>query len=110
MSAAEKLTGHYKAIMFCGLSTNSDVLRKLFEKAGVHIWTSGNEIVETDGRFLAIHSGPGGLVRVSLPDNTRSEIICGTIVSRDDGSVTLRLNKNETAWLELRGNGIEAPY
>ncbi|MCC7187004.1 MAG: hypothetical protein IT185_12220 [Acidobacteria bacterium] len=78
-----------------------DVLRALFEASGAHIWTRGGEVVHTDGRLLAVHSGPGGLVPVGLPRGVEATVVEGSEAVRTERSLTLRLGPSETAWLRL---------
>ncbi len=104
-SAARKLVNKHQSIFIGDLSVSSSLLRTLFEKAGAHIWTRGDEIVQTDGQFLIIHQGPEGLVTVNLPVGVKAEAISADIIKQGDSSITLRMQKNATSWLRLRSNG-----
>lgn len=101
VSSASKVVGNHRNIVVGDLAVTPAILRILFAKAGVHIWTSGNEIIQTDGRFLMIHRGLKGLVRVSIPAGTKAEVISGNVVKCDKSNITLQFRKNSTAWLRL---------
>jgi hypothetical protein len=79
-------------ILLCDWGPTRRVLRKLFAAAGCHVWTTGGEVVQTDGRFLAVHSGPGGDVGTDVPDGLRLE-----------PANTRPFRRGETRWFRLVG-------
>jgi|GEM_PF-997630 len=100
-SAARKLVNKHHSVFIGDLSVSSSLLRTIFEDAGTHIWTRGDEIIQTDGRFLMIHRGSEGSVTVNLPDRVKAEVISADLIKRSDNSITLHMHKNATAWLRL---------
>lgn len=62
-----------RSILLCDWGPTRSMLRTLFAEAGCHVWTSGGEVVQTDGHFLAVHSGPGGDVEINVPDGLKLE-------------------------------------
>jgi hypothetical protein len=105
VSAARKQVNKHQSIFVGDLSVTSSLLRILFQNSGAHIWTRGDEIVQTDGQFLIIHRGPEGSVTVNLPVGINAETISADLIKRDKTSITLHMQKNATAWLRLRSNG-----
>jgi len=78
------------------------VLRCLFEQAGTHIWTRGDEVIHTDGRFLAVHTGHAGDVTIRLPSRVRPDPIGAFQVRRKkESEVTITAVRGETFWFSL---------
>jgi beta-galactosidase len=90
-----------RSIFLGDMGPSRTVLTKLFEAAGAHIWTRGGEVVHTDGRTLAIHTGTPGVVEVALPGGMRARPIDADVLSEDAHTIRLHLPAGGTAWLAL---------
>jgi len=85
------------------MGVTPSVLRCLFEQAGAHIWTRGDEVIHSDGRFLAVHTGQAGEVTVRLPSGVQAVPI-GAFKARPKGEseLTVTATRGETFWFSLR--------
>jgi hypothetical protein len=101
VSAARKRVGSHTSIVAADLSVDHNLLRRVFDEAGAHIWTRGGESVQTDGTWLIIHRKEAGPVRVALPDGVTAEPYGGTVADSDASSITLDFRPFETVWLRL---------
>ena len=96
--------GKCRSVVLGGVGVTWRVLGKLLESAGVHRWTRGGEIVQTDGRVLVVHTGHAGPLEVCLPAGTRAEAIDARIAAQEGGRVTVACEAGETLWLRLKGS------
>ena len=81
-------------VLLCDWGPSHSVLRKLLERAGCHVRTRGGEVVQTDGRFLAVHSGPGGAVEIDVPEGVTLE-----------GDTATAFGAGETRWFTITRDG-----
>ena len=102
ISSAERTVGNHRSVFLGDMGPSAAVLRRLFRSAGCHIWASGGEIVQTDGAFLMVHAGRGGVKRIALPSGISADPIEADVVSRRDGAVEARFQRGDTAWFRLR--------
>jgi len=103
VSSAERQHGSHRSLFLGDMDPTASVLRRLFESAGCHLWVRGGEIVQTDGAFLMVHSGEGGVKPIFLPDGVAAEPIEAEVVGRSDGEVSVRFLPGDTVWFRLRG-------
>ena len=71
VSAARKRVGRHQAVFLGDIGPGSEVLRSLYEEAGAHVWTRGEEVIQTDGAFLMVHSAEPGACRIDPPAGHR---------------------------------------
>jgi len=71
VSAARKQVGHHRSFFFGDIGLGSEVLRSVYEEAGAHVWTRGEEVIQTDGTFLMVHSAEPGACRIEPPAGHR---------------------------------------
>ena len=91
-----------RSVFLGDMGVTPAVLRCLFEAAGAHIWTRGDEVVQTDGRFLAVHTGHAGEVAIHLPPRVRTEPVGAFRVRRREGSgITVTAARGDTFWFSL---------
>ncbi|MBT4818978.1 MAG: hypothetical protein HN742_12950 [Lentisphaerae bacterium] len=91
-----------RSVFLADMGVTPAVLRCLFEEAGAHIWTRGNEVIHTDGRFLAVHTGHTGKVVVEVPPSLRADPIDALKVQRNGKSeLTITASRGDTAWFSL---------
>lgn len=102
-SAAEVWDGSHESILIADMGPSTNVLRTLLERAGCHIWTRGGEVVRTDGRFLAIHSGPGGEVAIHAPPGIALRPVDGEMAHAEDAVTCAHFEPGETRWFRLAG-------
>lgn len=101
ISAAVKKVGKGRSIVLADMAITADVLRAIFENAGIHIWTRGREVIQTDGRTFMMHDGAAATHRVSLPEGVTAEVIQGTVQEKTPREIVLNMQTNETIWLKL---------
>ena len=70
VSAARKKVGHHHSVFFGDVGLGSDVLRSIYQEAGAHVWTRGNEVIQTDGTLLMVHSANMTECRITPPAGT----------------------------------------
>ena len=105
LSAAQKSVGNHQSVFIADIGVTAGVLRNVFERAGAHIWVRNDEVVHTDGRFLAVHRKDAGDVAISLPDGVKAEAISGAVLEQRDGAVVMRFEPMQTIWLRLLPQG-----
>ena len=88
-AAAEGRIGKCRSVYVGGIGVTWRVVGRLLDSAGVHRWTRGGEIIQTDGRVLMVHTGHAGPLEISLPTGTRAEAIHATITGQEDAKATV---------------------
>jgi len=101
LSAAQAGTGGHRSIFVGDMQVSAGLLRRLFEGAGVHLWTSGREVIQTDGRLLMVHSGEAGVKPITLPEGVEATAIKGEIVRRDGRTLYARFERGDSLWFRL---------
>ncbi len=83
-----------------------EVLRKLAEDAGVHIYFDEYAPVFANERLLAVHTATGGKKTVRLPKKYSQvrELYSGKVVAEDADSFEYEFKKPDTALFELEQN------
>ena len=105
ISAAEIRAGAHRSVLLADIKLSAGVLRRIFASAGVHLWTSGGEIVQTDGSVLTLHAPKAGAIRISLPAGAGCEALYGPAVRRDGADVLADFAVGETRWFRLTHTG-----
>ncbi len=77
------------------------MLAKVFQQAGVHLWTDPGFIIYTDNEWLVLHTGQAGLVPVYLPAGYTAEVTKGTLASQTGQTLQLDCQAGDTVWLRL---------
>jgi len=73
----------------------------VLQDCGVHRWTRGGEIVITDGRWLALHTGTGGTKRIHLPPGASLKPV-GVINRNRGGSALIDRDRELTVWFRVQ--------
>ncbi|MCL5271234.1 MAG: hypothetical protein M1457_11960 [bacterium] len=102
VSAARVRDSRHESVWLGEPGVKAGALRRIFAAAGAHIWTSGGEIVQTDGRWLAIHSGHDGDVTIALPAGFGIEPLAGTPGRREGNAYVAHFARGQTRWFELQ--------
>lgn len=104
-SAARTKTGNHTSIFVGDMGVQSQMLMRLFEAAGAHIYTRDGSYVQTDGQYLMIHSGKSGLKPISLPTGLKAEAITGKIEKTEKPAtgeiIYVDFKKGDTLWFKL---------
>ena len=50
-------------------------MRSILWESKVHIWTQSNDVVHSDGEFLAVHATQGGVKAIRLPAGKKAEAL-----------------------------------
>jgi hypothetical protein len=101
ISAARVATGRHTSVVLGDLGLSTPLLGQLFGDAGAHRWLRGGEVVLTDGRFLAVHSGTAGLKRIELPAGVTASAITGHIEKVDGSAICVPFAAGDTLWFRL---------
>ena len=102
-SAARTKTGAHTSIFVGDMGVQSQMLMRLFEAAGAHIYTRDSSYVQTDGQYLMIHSGKSGLKPITLPEGTKATAIKGEIAKSENNTIFVNFKEGETLWFQLTG-------
>ena len=101
ISTARKKVGQHTSV-FCGdFRMSSEMMKKIFKEAGVHIWTDGREVIHTDGNILMVHSGQAGVRRIYPPAGKKLEAIGGQIESQDANSASVLFTAGASRWFKV---------
>lgn len=101
ISAARIRTGNHTSIFVGDMGVTSQMLMRLFESAGVHIWTRDSSVLLTDSKVLMIHTGKGGLKEIHLPTGVSAEAIKGKIEKETGNVISSYFKEGETQWFKL---------
>ena len=101
VSAARMATGQHTSVVLADLGLSTPMLGKLFGDAGAHRWLCDGELVLTDGRFLAVHSGTAGLKRIELPPGVTASALTGRLDRAETGAILVPFTAGETLWFRL---------
>ncbi len=78
------------------------LLRNIAQQAGVHIYLDSDDVLATDGRFLAVHACHAGPKLIRLPQPTRvRDALSGTVIAERTDAVALDLKLGETRLFAL---------
>jgi hypothetical protein len=99
-SAMKRVDGH-NSIFLGSLGVSSEVLTRLLDLAKVQIWTRDGSVVQTDGKFLVIHSGKKGLKPIYLPEGVTAESLNGKIVRQSGNVIYADFAEGGTLWFRL---------
>ena len=95
--AAWKHPGEYTAIYIGALTAPAALLRNIATAAGVHVYTTGDDVIEADERFVAIHAGSPGDKVIRLPRRARvHEALTGATVGNSIETWSVEMNKGDT--------------
>lgn len=98
-----EMNGWTSAYMYAWSELTPSALRKLAEKAGVHIYCGAEQPVYAGGRLLAVHTGRGGRQKIKLPKTSRKavELFTGRTAAEDAREFTYGFSKPDTALFEI---------
>jgi hypothetical protein len=103
ISAAQTQAGQHRSIFIGDMGPSSRLLARLFESAGVHLWTRGAEVVQTDGEFLVVHSGAAGVKPIFLPAGVEAKPLQAKVVKQAGPTLFVEFQEGETVWFRLLG-------
>lgn len=92
----------YRSVFIGCLSAPPELFRNIARRAGVHIYCDTNDVIETDGRFLAISATSAGEKTIRLPQPARLvDSLTGETVGRGtDLRLPLSLGEARLLWCE----------
>jgi hypothetical protein len=102
VSTARTTNGLHQSIYLGDMGLSAELLGRLFTGAGAHRWTCGGEVVLTDSRFLAVHSGNAGLKRIELPSGITAQAITGKIEKQVGQVIYAPFEAGDTRWFRLK--------
>lgn len=105
VSAARGRAAGHESYFLADLAPTAPVLRRLLAAAGAHIWADGGEVVQTDGRVLAVHAAEPGEHRLHLPPGVTALPLEADVARTEGDAVILRFPRDATQWLELKPRG-----
>ena len=101
VSAARKKTDNFNSIYIGDVGFTSTLLDRLFESAGVHLWTRDGSVTVADETFLMIHSGKAGLKPIAIPKGVKITPITGKIEKHEGDTIFVNFQKGDTLWFKL---------
>lgn len=101
ISTAVKRTGSHISLFSGDFILSSDFLRAVVPPAGVHLWTTDDSIVHTDGNLLAIHSGVAGTKKIMLPADVTAQPIDGLRATQNGTALSADFALGDTRWFQL---------
>lgn len=101
VSTARKKVGRSQSVFLGDLGINWQVLTKLFADAGVHIWVHDGSIIQTDGKFLMVHTATPGLKAIDLPQGVTAESIKGKIEKTEGNRIFVNFARADSLWFKL---------
>ncbi len=91
--------------VFCGTSDfSAELLRSICNACNIHVFSqNGYDFVASDGNFLSIHSGAGGMKKIPLPEKVRRAVdhFTGEVVAVDADVLNIPLRDDETRVFRL---------
>lgn len=100
-SAAQIRPGKRRSIFVGDMGPSWRLLAHLFERVGVHLWTRDGEVVQTDGKFLMVHSGPARVKPITLPEGVEAEPIRAQVLQQTGRILFVGFQEGETVWFRL---------
>jgi len=116
VSTARKKAGNFESV-FSGeyAFTNGggwrpDALRVLLQTAGVHVWSTAGDTINTDGNLLVIHGAAAGPDTISLPAGVSATPLGGGPSSTGTLNITFS-RVGQTLWFQLSqsSQGAKSP-
>ncbi len=102
VSAASKRDRGFTSVFLGDIELTPAMLRALLRHAGVHIWSDGDDIIQTDGLIFAIHSSASGARDLHLPAGVGLASARGEPLARGPASFTISFGASgETRWFRL---------
>lgn len=104
VSAGWKFTGNHKSVFFGDISVTPEVLRPLLRNADVHLWTEGDEVIHTDGEFLAVHAAMAGVKAIQLPAGCSAEALERNELKRQGNTLFVEFEAGESICFKITGS------
>jgi hypothetical protein len=102
ISAASRRFRKFDSVLLCDWFATRSVLRKLFERAGCHIWTRGAAVVRSDGRLLLVHAAAEGTLNLRLPRGVSARPVEASVkVEGNAQDLRLKCRKGTTVLFRL---------
>ena len=101
VSAAQKTLDGVRNIYMADVGLYASALRKLFESAGVHVWTADRSVVAVDDSLLAIHSAVTGLKPIALPAGVTATPLNCKIEKQEGNTLHVDSIIGDTHWFRL---------
>ena len=103
VAAAVAEGGRFRSIYIGTVECPTQVLRNIARTAGVHVYLDSDDVVLTDGRFLAVSASSSGEKAIALPkDCSLRRMDADERLDATDGLVreTLALGETRFYWIE----------
>jgi hypothetical protein len=98
-----KTKGAYTSYYAGALSAPPDLFRAIAKAAGVHIYTAGNDVLDGDSGFLAIHASSAGEKRLQLPAPANVfDVEAERLVGKAISTWTVRMELGQTRMYSLQ--------
>jgi uncharacterized protein (TIGR03437 family) len=102
VSTAFERTNGFNSVFVGDVGWNPQMLTQLLTAAGVHIWTTGNDVIHTDGSYLVVHAGIAGQQHISLPVGVAASDLSGTLLATNPQLLPVTFSAvGETKWFRL---------
>jgi hypothetical protein len=102
ISTASKRVNGFNSVFAGDVGWNTQMLVQLLTNAGVHIWTTGDDVIHTDGAYLVVHAGTAGKQNISLPAGVTASSLSGTVLATSPQPLEVTFSEvGETQWFRL---------
>lgn len=99
----ERSQGDWKSVFASVPGLSDRVLRGIFRRAGVHVYSDAGVVVSANSGWLMVHAPESGVLRLDLPQKFRcvKDVVSGREAGRDIRSFEWRIARHETAVFRL---------
>ena len=103
VSAARARVGEHSSVFIGDFNLNPELLARLFEEAGAHIWTKNSEVIHTDGNILVVHSGEAGIRTIFVPAGMDVDLIAPeTVIAREKDKMFVEFTaEGQSYWFRI---------
>ena len=110
VSTVFKRVNGFNSVFVGDVGWNTQMLTQLLSAAGVHIWTSGNDVIHTDGSYLVVHAGTAGQQNINLPAGVSASSLNGTVLATHPQPLQVTFSRvGETLWFRISQASQAAP-
>ncbi len=100
--------GSWNSLVTLAPEMPAELWRRVFKRNGIHLFTTGNDPIYYDGRFVAIHAASSGRKKLSLPEKHNWYDLCrNKKTASDTDSIELDMKRGAT---EIFFIGSEAEF
>jgi hypothetical protein len=100
-SVARATVGAHTSVFIGEPSAPAAVLRPILAAAGAHIWSAGDNTLQTDGQRLIIHAAADNDVTITPPEGVTLSAPDGEAIRQEGGAYIAPFGRGQTRWFNL---------